>query len=278
MGVFNEILGYRGRQQTRYLIEMEKGRPGLFVIQTHVEAACVNGEDVAQVSTITIATGSGNYTATLNEVTTATVAFDTDDTTTAALLRDALRDLDVAANFNITSAAGVITVTARFKGPAFTLTSTGTNATDATPTAAAVSGPITIGTLVRGVNGLGVESVVPADAGDFSFGIAGGSDYAQLNYFQAEQETGIQVVERGMMVSILREGTCWALFETPGTANGVTPLLYRNAPDGALDTIGILNQSAGTGLVTPTDITLKLLEDTIPLENGLHAGFIEVKL
>lgn len=276
MALFPGIIGYRGQNQTRYLIEMDSGRPGIFVIQTQVEAATVNGEDVAQTSTLTIAIGSGNYTATLNGETTPVVAFDTDDTTTAAALRDALRELTAAANFIITSAAGVITVVARFTGVPFTLTATGTNITPATPTAAVVSGPITIGTLVRLANGQNRDTVVPANLGDVNWGIAGGSDFGFTNFFETNDD-GLVIVERGLDVSILRKGTVIALFEEAvvGFQSGI---LYRNAADGALDTIGILSGTAGAGKVVPSDLAINLLEDTFPLENGFHAGLVEINV
>lgn len=275
MPLYPDIVGYRGQQQTRYLIEMDAARPGLFVIQTQVEAATVTGQDVAQVSTLTITAGSGNYTATLEGETTAVVAFDTDDNTTAGLLTDALRELDAAANYVITVAANVITVTHRFTGVTFVLDATGTGAVVATPTAAAQSSPITIGTLVRIADGQENDQVLPASAGDTNWGIAGGSDYAQLNYFDNNPD-GLQVVERGLSVSILREGTCWALFEVAATPVG--GILYRDTADGALDVIGILNPNAGAGLTAPTDMSIRLLQNTVPLENGFHAGLVEVKL
>lgn len=275
MSLFPTIIGFRGERQTRYPIQMDQGRVGQIITGIRTESAFVSGQDVAEVRTLTIATGSGNYTATLEGETTATVAFDTDDTTTATALRDALRDLNAAANFTITSAAGVITITSRFTGAAFTLSATGNNITAAVGTAAVASSPITLGTLVRIANGSSRQTALPASAGDRNWGIACNSSLAELNYFTAS-DNGLFLIERGKQFTVTREGTCFALFEVAGTP--ATGIRYRDTADGALDTIGALNPSAGTGLTQPTDLTISLLEPTFDLNNGFYGGHVEIAL
>lgn len=267
----NSGLNQVGQQQSNYRSDMQPGRPGqVRQIIIGDTAANVAGE-IAQVSTITIATGAGNYTATVDGQATAPVAFDTDDDTTAAALAAAIQGLNNAASIAVTVAAGVITLTHRNPGVTFAVSATGTNATVATPTPAAQTAAIPYGTVAVRIPGTDAKGVirVPGSGSEVVLGLLVSASLEQIQ--PANAVSKLVSCERGEQADIIVQGYGYALFEA--AANYGDTLYYRRAADGDLDTLGAFAGASGSGLI---DISAKFVleDDTFLTDDNLHCGLV----
>lgn len=141
--------------QTGYNFNMDRALPGQIADSNYIGVeSFANSSDSIQSTTITIASGSGNYTATINGVATGNVAYTTSDTVTAGLLAAAINGLSTYNAVRATANAGVVTVTARVPNQSFTIAVTGTNATLAATQASTLtisSGSGTISAVINGV-------------------------------------------------------------------------------------------------------------------------------
>ncbi len=141
--------------QTGYNFNMDAALAGQLANANYAMLeSFLNNSDSIQSTTITIASGSGNYTATINGVATGNVAYTTSDTVTAGLLAAAINGLSTYNAVRATSSAGVVTVTARVPNQSFTIAVTGTNATLAatqSSTLTIATGSGTISAIINGV-------------------------------------------------------------------------------------------------------------------------------
>lgn len=124
-------------------------------------------EGVQASGTVTLSSSSGNLTATINGVDT-TVAFSTDDATSAALLAAAINsstDALVRGHVYASSSAGVVTITAirgGLRGNSITLAATGTGATASGARLASGAAPTTVVPAAdRLANGVGGDATSP---------------------------------------------------------------------------------------------------------------------
>lgn len=228
------ILGASGRLQTDFFQGIKKERLGQFWgTNLDVRAYSNVAQDVEKIATLTLATSSGNQVVTIAGVA-ITTAFDTDDAATAAAVAANINatyaastqaspgnGIAIASRVSATAAAGVVTITGKFKGDDFPLSYSGTGGTlvqDGTGASqvAANSSRIEFGLWV-GANTSDLSEWIssnlpcrlPNSANTKIWGVGGGSS------IQSYSNQEVLGVDRGQLLSVVRSGTVVVQLDSP---------------------------------------------------------------
>jgi hypothetical protein len=262
------INGYNGTLQTAFPVGVKNAALGKFWGPNLETRAYVNtAKDLAKIATLTLSTASGNQTLIIGGVT-IVVPFTTDDAGTATAIKNAINathtastgsgpgnGASIAARVNATAAAGVVTITGKYKGDDFSLAYSGTGGTlvqDGTGASqvAAESSRIEFGLWV-GANssdmtnwngGTSLPCRLPNSANTLIWGIGGGSSV------QPYSSASVVGCERGQLLTVVQRDYVVAQLDSAAPIVPGQSVYYRHTANGGLNKIGASSNASGTGL------------------------------